>query len=199
MRKPSSILKEVMNLRFKRLAAAVISLTLVAAMSVTAYSDNSTTATVPVTLSISNQYRAVNVTLPASLPVEVINGVVVTAENACIVNNAQAGSVQVTNISVENGAYTVGNYDSFSGAKTIALKINGCATTGSGKLNITREAFPPIAAGGQQKLTYYAKVSADTAPVSDVQAASVVFTIAIAAAERNGGGITRDFDAGQAD
>ena len=166
-------------MRFKRLAAAVLSLALTAALSVTAYSDNSTTATVPVTLSVSNQYRAVNVTVPASLPVEVINGVVVTAENACIVNNAPAGSVQVTNISVENGAYTVGNYDSFTGSKTIALKINGCATTGSGKLNITREAFPPIAAGGQQKLTYYAKVSADTAPVNNVQAASVVFTIAI--------------------
>ena len=55
-----------------------------------------TTATVPITLTVSNEYRAVNVTLPVSLPVEVINGIVYTADNATITNNAVNGAVQVT-------------------------------------------------------------------------------------------------------
>lgn len=167
-------------MKFKRLTAAVLSFAMTFALSGAVYSESSTTARVPVTLTISNQYRAVNVTLPASLPVEVINGVVVTAETAAIVNNANSGSVQVTGISVESGDYSVGDYENFSGSKTIALKINGCPTTGSGWLNINHEAFPKIAPGGSQKLTYYAKVSGDAEPAGEVQAANVIFTIAIA-------------------
>ena len=124
-------------------------------MSVTAFAANTTTtATVPVTLTVSNEYRAVNVTVPASLPVEVINGVVITADNARIINNSKTGSVQVTGISVTDGAYKVGSYDSFSGAKTIALKINDCPTKGAGKLSINADAFPVISAEDSQALTY---------------------------------------------
>lgn len=122
---------------------------------------------------------AVNVTVPAALPVYVINGTVVTADNARITNNAKTGSVQVTGLSVTDGAYKVGSYDSFSGSKTIALKINGCVTTGAGRVQLTSSAFPVIAAGGSQKLTYFAKVSGDAPNSRDVQAANVVFTISI--------------------
>lgn len=149
-------------------------------MSVTAFAANTTTtATVPVTLTVSNEYRAVNVTVPASLPVEVINGVVITADNARIINNSKTGSVQVTGISVTDGAYKVGSYDSFSGAKTIALKINDCPTTGAGKLAINANAFPVISAGESQALTYFAKVSGDAPNASDVEAAHVIITISI--------------------
>ena len=103
----------------------------------------------------------------------------VTADNARITNNAKTGSVQVTGLSVTDGAYKVGSYDSFSGSKTIALKINGCGTTGTGRVQLTASAFPVIAAGGSQKLTYFAKVSGDAPNSKDVQAANVVFTISI--------------------
>ena len=167
-------------MKSKRILSLFLALTLVCASAITAFAAISdTTTTVPVTLTVDNEYRAVNVTVPASLPVEVINGVVVTADNAKIVNNSKTDSVQVTGISVTDGAYKVGNYDSFSGAKTIALKINGCATKGAGKLTISEAAFPAISAAGAQQLTYFAKVSDDAPNASDVEAAHVIFTISI--------------------
>ena len=160
----------------KTIPAFLLALALVFSLSTGALAAGTTTATVPVTLTVSNEYRAVNVTVPAALPVYVINGTVVTADNARITNNAKTGSVQVTGLS---GSYKVGSYDSFSGSKTIALKINGCVTTGAGRVQLTSSAFPVIAAGGSQKLTYFAKVSGDAPNSKDVQAANVVFTISI--------------------
>lgn len=161
----------------KTIPAFFLALALVFSLSTGALAAGTTTATVPVTLTVSNEYRAV--TVPAALPVYVINGTVVTADNARITNNAKIGSVQVTGLSVTDGAYKVGSYDSFSGSKTIALKINGCVTTGTGRVQLTSSAFPVIAAGGSQKLTYFAKVSGDAPNSKDVQAANVVFTISI--------------------
>ena len=161
----------------KRFFGLLLSLTMLSAYSITAMASDVTTATVPVTLTVTNEYRAVNVTVPVSLPVEVVNGTVITADNAKITNNAESGSVQVTAVSVTNGAYKVGNYNNFSGSKTIALKINGCATTGSGALNIQNGNFPVIRAGGSLGLTYYAKVSGDAPNGENVNAANVVFTI----------------------
>ena len=120
----------------KTIPAFLLALALVFSLSTGALAAGTTTATVPVTLTVSNEYRAVNVTVPAALPVYVINGTVVTADNARITNNAKTGSVQVTGLSVTDGAYKVGSYDSFSGSKTIALKINGCVTTGAGRVQL---------------------------------------------------------------
>ena len=133
----------------KTIPAFFLALALVFSLSTGALAAGTTTATVPVTLTVSNEYRAVNVTVPAALPVYVINGTVVTADNARITNNAKTGSVQVTGLSVTDGAYKVGSYDSFSGSKTIALKINGCVTTGAGRVQLTSSAFPVIAAGAR--------------------------------------------------
>lgn len=163
----------------KRFSAIFLALVLVLSLGTTALAASSTTATVPVLLTVDNEYRAVNVTVPASLPVYVINGTVITATNAKITNNSKTGSVQVTGISVNDGAYKVGNYDSFSGSKTIALKINGCATKGSGSVTINNSAFQIISAGSSQTLTYYAKVSGDAVNAENVQAAQVIFTISI--------------------
>lgn len=146
----------------KTIPAFFLALALVFSLSTGALAAGTTTATVP-----------------AALPVYVINGTVVTADNARITNNAKTGSVQVTGLSVMDGAYKVGSYDSFSGSKTIALKINGCVTTGAGRVQLTSSAFPAIAAGGSQKLTYFANVSGDAPNSKDVQAANVVFTISI--------------------
>ena len=166
-------------MKTKRLMALVLSVTTILTLGITVFAAKSTTATVPVTLTVSNEYRAVNVTVPASFPVEVINGVVVTADNARITNNAKNGAVKITAISVTDGAYKVGSYDNFSGAQTIALKFNGCPTTGAGKLTITDQAFPVIKAGGSLPLTYFAKVSGDAQNTNGVEAAKVVFTISI--------------------
>lgn len=166
-------------MKAKRLSALILAVVLVLSLGTTAFAANSTTATVPVTLTVANEYRAVNVTVPASLPIEVINGVVITADNAKITNNSKTGAVQVTKISVTDGAYKVGSYDDFSGNKTIALKINGCVTKGSGALTLTNDAFPVIGAGEQQALTYFAKVSGDAPNAENVQAANVVITISI--------------------
>ena len=156
-----------------------IVLALMLTLGCTAFAATSTTATVPVTLTVSNEYRAVNVTVPAALPVEVINGTVVTADNARITNNSKTTAIQVTKLSVTDGAYKVGNYDSFSGSRTLALKINGCPTKGSGAVAINSSAFSVIEPQGSQPLTYYAKVSGDAPNAKDVNAANVVFTISI--------------------
>ena len=122
-------------MRYKKISALILSLLLVVSLGTTAFAATSTTATVPVTLTVSNEYRSVNVTVPAALPVYVINGTVVVADNAKIINNSKTSAIQVTNVSVTDGAYKVGSYDNFSGSKTIALKINGCTTKGSGALD----------------------------------------------------------------
>ena len=166
-------------MKHKSILALALVMVTVFTLGMNTYAATSTTATVPVTLTVSNEYRAVNVTVPASLPVHVINGTVVTADNAVIRNNSKTSAIQVTSVSVTDGAYKVGDYENFSGKQTIALKINGCPTKDAGKLPITSSAFPVIAATGSQALTYFAKVSGDAPNADDVQAANVVFTISI--------------------
>ena len=139
-----------------RIPALLLAMLLTLSLSVSAFAAGSTTATVPVTLTVDNQYRAVNVTVPSSLPVYVTNGTVITADDAKITNNSKTGAVQVTAISVTDGAYKVGSYDS-----------------------ITKDAFPKIGAAQNLPLTYFAKVSGDAPNSKDVQAANVVFTISI--------------------
>lgn len=166
-------------MRHKKFTALLLSLLLVMSLGTTAFAASSTTATVPVTLTVANEYRAVNVTVPASLPVYVINGTVVVADNAKITNNSKTTAIQVTKVSVTDGAYKVGNYEAFSGSKTIALKINGCTTKGAGNMSLVNGAFPVIQAQGNQPLTYFAKISGDAPNAEDVNAANVVFTISI--------------------
>ena len=51
-----------------RIPALLLAMLLTLSLSVSAFAAGSTTATVPVTLTVDNQYRAVNVTVPSSLP-----------------------------------------------------------------------------------------------------------------------------------
>ena len=165
-------------MKFKRIGALALFLAL--CLSLGAFADTSTTATVPVTLTVDNEYRAVNVTVPASLPIHVINGTVVTADNAKITNNSTNGAVRVTGVEVTDGAYKVGDYNSFSGAHRVALKINGCATTSSaGRLAINSTGFPVIQPQSGMALEYFAKISADAPNSENVNALNVVFTISI--------------------
>ena len=156
-----------------------MALVLALCLSLGALADTSTTATVPVTLTVDNEYRAVNVTIPASLPIHITNGTVVNADNARITNNSKSGAVRVSGVEVTDGAYKVGSYNSFSGAHRVALKINGCPTEGPGKLSINTTAFPVIKAEESLALEYFAKISADAPNSENVNALNVVFTISI--------------------
>jgi hypothetical protein len=166
-------------MKMRLISAAVLAIAAVFCISSAAFAAGTTTASVPVTLTVANEYRAVNVSVPATLPVYVINGDVLTANDTRIVNNATSGAVKVTAVAVTDGAYEVGSFEAFSGAGSIALEINNCPTTGEGKLSIAGSAFPEIAAGGSIPLQYSAKVSADAPNAKDVNAANVVFTIAV--------------------
>ncbi len=166
-------------MRHKKISALVLSLLLVMSLGTTAFAANSTTAVVPVTLTVANEYRAVNVTIPASLPVYVINGTVVVADSAAITNNSKTTAIKVTSVQVTDGAYRIGNYDAFSGSKRIALEINGITTKGAGYMVLTDTAFPVIGALKTLPLTYHAKVSPDAPNAEDVEAAHVVFTISL--------------------
>ena len=86
---------------------------------------------------------------------------------------------RVTGVEVTDGAYKVGSYNSFSGAKTIALKLNGCPTQDEGMLAINSSAFPEIGPGKSLSLNYFAKISADAPNSENVNALNVVFTISI--------------------
>ncbi|MBO6054516.1 MAG: hypothetical protein J6P31_03260 [Oscillospiraceae bacterium] len=153
------------------IAAAVLALPVLAAAG--------TTAAVPVTLTVNNSCQAVSVTMPASLPVEIRNGTVITADSARIINRSGSSSVRVTAVSVEDGSYRVGDYENFSGRKTIALKINGCPTWGAGSLAITEKAFPVIGPEKELALTYFARISGDAPDGENTQAAHVVFTVSL--------------------
>ena len=94
---------------------------------------------VPVTLTVVNTQQRISVTVPASLPVSVVDGVVVTATNAAVRNTAEEGAVRIAAVTVNDGALTVGDYENFDDASgtTIALELNGCPTRGAGALTIT--------------------------------------------------------------
>ena len=135
---------------------------------------------VPVTLTVVNTGQKLSVTVPACLPVSVVDGYVVTATNAVIRNTADSGPVQVTAVEVRPGSCTIADYEHFSGeAGSIALALNGCPTRGAGTLTITDEAFPSIGAGRELALRYQARVGA-SGEISGANAATVVFTIAAA-------------------
>lgn len=162
-----------------RLLALILSLTATAALALSASAAQ--THEVPVTLTMINNEQRISVTVPAALPVSVVDGYVVTATNAAIRNTAAEGAVHIAAVEVTDGSLTVGDYDHFEEApvNTIALSLNGCPTRGAGELAITEEAFPAIGAGESLALNYDAKVNAVGEPKNET-AATVVFTIAAA-------------------
>ena len=162
----------------KRLSLLLSVCLFVLSFATVASAAETTTAEVPVTLTVIESQRQISVTVPAALPVSVVDGKVLTASNAAIRNHGK-DPVAVTAISVKPGTYDIGSFDHFSGlAGTIALSLNGCGTTGAGSLPMTDAAFPAIEAGESLALRYQAKVAlADTQ--DHAAAASVVFTISI--------------------
>lgn len=162
----------------KKTLALLLALALIFAFPVTASAAETTEAKVPVTLTVVNTVSPISCTVPAALPVSLVDGYVVCASNAAITNTAKTGSIKVTKVDVQAGTFEIGNFDDFSANKnSIALSINGCNTKGAGSLTLIDGAFPAIAAEKNLAIRYKAKVSANEA-VTNVNAATVIFTIA---------------------
>ena len=162
----------------KKLITFLLALTMILSLSVGASAAETTEARVPVTLTVVNTVSPISCTVPAALPVSLVDGYVVCANNAAITNTAKTGSIKVTKVDVRAGTFEIGNFDDFSAGKnSIALSINGCSTKGAGALPLVVGAFPAIAAEKNLAIRYKAKVSASEA-VTNINAATIVFTIA---------------------
>ena len=162
----------------KKSLALLLALALIFAFPVTASAAETTEAKVPVTLTVVNTVSPISCTVPAALPVSLIDGYVVCANNAAITNTGKTGAIRVTKVDVQAGTFEIGNFDDFTASKNcIALSINGCSTKGAGSLTLVDGAFPVIAAEKNLAIRYKAKVSASEA-VTNINAATIVFTIA---------------------
>ena len=162
----------------KKAAALLLALALIFAFPIPASAAETTEARVPITLTVVNTVARISCTVPAALPVSLVDGYVVTANNAAITNTGKNGAIRVTKVDVQPGTFEIGNYEDFSASKnSIALSINGCVTKGAGALTLVDGAFPAIDAEKSLAIRYKAKVSASEA-VTNVAAATVVFTIA---------------------
>ena len=162
----------------KKSLALLLALALIFAFPVTASAAETTEAKVPVTLTVVNTVAPISCTVPACLPVSLIDGYIVTASNAAITNTGKTGAIRVTKVDVQAGTFEIGNFDDFTASKnSIALSINGCSTKGAGSLTLADGAFPAIAAEKNLAIRYKAKVSASEA-VTNINAATVIFTIA---------------------
>ena len=162
----------------KKSLVLLLALALIFAFPVTASAAETTEARVPVTLTVVNTVSPISCTVPAALPISLVDGYVVTANNAAITNTGKTGAIKVTKVDVQAGMFEIGNYDDFSvGKNSIALSINGCSTKGAGSLTLADGAFPAINAEKSLAIRYKAKVSASEA-VTNVNAATIVFTIA---------------------
>ena len=162
----------------RKLITFLLALTMIVSLAVSASAAETTEARVPVTLTVVNTVAPISCTVPACLPVSLVDGYVVCANNAVITNTAKSGSIKVTKVDVQPGVFEIGSYDAFSAGKSsIALSINGCSTKGAGALTLAENAFPAIPAEKSLAIRYKAKVSASEA-VTNINAATVIFTIA---------------------
>ena len=164
----------------RKLITLLLALTMIVSLAASASAAETKEARVPVTLTVVNTVAPISCTVPACLPVSLVDGYVVCANNAAITNTGKTGSIKVTKVDVQPGVFEIGSYDAFSAGKnSIALSINGCSTKGAGALTLAENAFPAIPAEKSLAIRYRAKVSASEA-VTNINAATVIFTIAAA-------------------
>ena len=165
-------------MRKKKLITLLLALTMILSLATGASAAETTEARVPVTLTVVNTVSPISCTVPACLPVSLVDGCVVCANNAAITNTGKTGAIRVTKVDVQAGTFEIGNFDDFTASKnSIALSINGCSTKSAGALTLVDGAFPAIGAEKALAIRYKAKVSANEA-VTNVNAATIVFTIA---------------------
>jgi len=132
---------------YQKAAALLLALALIFVFPISASAAEMTEAKVPVTLTVVNTVSPISCTVPAALPVSLVDGYVVCANNAAITNTGKTGAIKVTKVDVQAGTFEIGSYDDFSAGKnSIALSINGCPTKGAGALTLVDGAFPAIPA-----------------------------------------------------
>ena len=162
----------------RKLITLLLALTMIVSLAASVSAAETTEARVPVTLTVVNTVAPISCTVPACLPVSLVDGYAVCANNAAITNTGKSGTIRVTKVDVQPGVFEIGSYDAFSAGKnSIALSINGCSTKGAGALTLAENAFPAIPAEKSLAIRYRAKVSASEA-VTNINAATVIFTIA---------------------
>ena len=139
-------------MRTKKLFSLLLAVLMLCSLSVSAFAAETAQASVPVVLTVVNSVSPISVSVPACLPVTVLDGYVVTASNAVIENRAQSGAVQVVAVDVQPGAFAIGDFENFGSEAAID-------------------------AGKNLRIAYTAKVAA-TEKVEKVNAATLIFTIA---------------------
>ena len=124
------------------------------------------------TLTVVNTVSPISCTVPACLPVSLVDGCVVCANNAAITNTGKNGAIKVTKVDVQAGTFEIGNLTILRQART-ALHCPSTAARRKARvlLTIMDGAFPAIAAEKNLAIRYKAKVSASEA-VTNVNAAN---------------------------
>ena len=121
----------------KKLITLLLALTMILSLATGASAAETTEARVPVTLTVVNTVAPISCTVPAALPVSLVDGYVVCANNAAITNTGKTGAIKVKKVDVQAGTFEIGNFDDFTASKnSIALSINGCSTKGAGSLTL---------------------------------------------------------------
>ena len=101
----------------KKLITLLLALTMILSLAVGASAAETTKARVPVTLTVVNTVSPISCTVPACLPVSLVDGYVVCANNAAITNTGKTGAIKVTKVDVQAGTFEIGNFDDFMASK----------------------------------------------------------------------------------
>jgi hypothetical protein len=186
----------------KKILSILLALTLVMGLSATALAADITTAggSGSSPLNLSQEATTFSVTVPTSLPVSMdASGNITTATTAYIYNNSY-GPVVVTNVRVAtaNGwslaAYTTDFKAQKVGLKQFGLTLNGDAAATDGSVSMTAASWPSIPGWDALRLSYTANVAAQSAALTNVTIAGVVFTVAWDASASDGYVLASDTD-----
>ena len=84
----------------KKLITLLLALTMILSLATGASAAETTEAKVPITLTVVNTVSPISCTVPACLPVSLVDGYVVCANNAAITNTGKIGAIRVTKVDV---------------------------------------------------------------------------------------------------
>ena len=107
----------------KKLITLLLALTMILSLAVGATAAETTEAKVPITLTVVNTVSPISCTVPAALPVSLVDGYVVCANNAAITNTGKTGAIRVTKVDVQAGTFEIGNFDDFTASNVNAATI----------------------------------------------------------------------------
>ena len=94
----------------KKAITFLLALTMILSLAVGVSAAEMTEARVPVTLTVVNTVAPISCTVPAALPVSLVDGYVVCANNAAITNTGKTGAIRVTKVDVQAGTFEIGSY-----------------------------------------------------------------------------------------